>query len=342
MVMKDKPMGEGRNFFASRFWKGRCTSSLPLGCLFYQKILRRVVTMKKISLLLLAFLLIITTVACSPKTETPDSPDLVQEECPDVEPQEEPVEPKGTIILSTTTSTQDSGLLDFLLPIFTEETGIEVKTIAVGTGKALQMGRDGEADVLLVHAKADELTFVEEGHGTERRDVMYNDFILVGPVDDPLNLKADHPNNILEGLKVIANEEVTFVSRGDDSGTHKKELSIWKAASIEPAGDWYLEAGAGMGDVLKIASEKQGYTITDRATYLSMRDTLDLDIIIEGDENLFNQYGVIPVNPNKNSNINGEGAIEFMNWITSQRGQDLIKEYGVEEYGQPLFIPNAE
>lgn len=341
-------MGEGRNFFASRTWKGRCIGSLPLGCLFFsKKIQRRVVIMKKISLILLSLLLIITTVACAPKTEAPENQDLVEEEKSDLvqdeaEKAEETVEAKGSIILSTTTSTQDSGLLDFLLPIFTEETGIEVKTIAVGTGKALQMGRDGEADVLLVHAKADELTFVEEGHGTERRDVMYNDFILVGPGEDALNLKNDHPNNILEGLKVIANNEATFVSRGDDSGTHKKELSIWEAADIEPAGAWYLEAGAGMGDVLKIASEKQGYTITDRATFLSMRDSLDLEIIIEGDENLFNQYGVIPVNPDKNSNINDEGAIEFMNWITSKRGQDLIKEFGVEEYGQPLFIPNAE
>lgn len=204
------------------------------------------------------------------------------------------------------------------------------------------MGRDGEADVLLVHSKADEIKFVEEGYGTERRDVMYNDYILVGPKDDPLNLKTDYPNNILEGLKRIAEKEAVFVSRGDDSGTHKKELSIWKAANIEPSGAWYLKAGAGMGDVLKITSEKQGYTISDRGTYLSMRDVLDLEIIIEGDENLFNQYGVIPVNPEKNPHVNIDAAIEFMNWITSDRVQDLIKEFGVEEYGQPLFIPNAK
>lgn len=247
---------------------------------------------------------------------------------------------KKGIILSTTTSTQDSGLLDFLLPKFTEETGIEVKTIAVGTGKALQMGRDGEADVLLVHAKEDELKFVEEGHGTERHDVMYNDFILVGPKQDVLDLRVEAKADILKGLKEIASKKATFVSRGDHSGTHKKELSIWKTAEIQPSGDWYFEAGAGMGDVLKIASEKQGYTITDRATYLSMKDNLDLDVIIEGDTNLFNQYGIIPVNPDKNSNINNEGALVFMNWMISTKGQALIKEYGVDKYGEPLFIPN--
>lgn len=295
--------------------------------------------MKKISILLLIFLLIFTT-ACTKNVETPTNTGQVEET--QDETSQEQVEAKGSIILSTTTSTQDSRLLDFLLPIFTEETGIEVKTIAVGTGKALQMGRDGEADVLLVHSKADEIKFVEEGYGTERRDVMYNDYILVGPKDDPLNLKTDYPNNILEGLKRIAEKEAVFVSRGDDSGTHKKELSIWKTANIEPSGAWYLEAGAGMGDVLKITSEKQGYTISDRGTYLSMRDVLDLEIIIEGDENLFNQYGVIPVNPEKNPHVNIDAAIEFMNWITSDRVQDLIKEFGVEEYGQPLFIPNAK
>ena len=249
---------------------------------------------------------------------------------------------KERIILSTTTSTQDSGLLDYILPVFTEETGIEVDVIAVGTGKALQMGKDGEADILLVHAKASEEEFVAEGHGLERKDVMYNDFILVGPKDDPLKLKENSPDNILEGLKTLAENQFTFVSRGDDSGTHKKELSIWKEAGIEPEGEWYLSAGAGMGDVLKITDEKQGYTITDRATYLSMKDVLDLDIIIEGDKNLFNQYGVIPVNPNKSDKINEEGAKKFMDWLLSEDTQKLIGEYGVEEFGMPLFVPNAK
>ncbi|MFA5524307.1 MAG: substrate-binding domain-containing protein [Tissierellales bacterium] len=248
----------------------------------------------------------------------------------------------GSIILSTTTSTQDSGLLDYLLPKFTEDTGVEVKVIAVGTGKALQMGKDGEADILLVHAKASEEEFVSEGHGTERYDVMYNDFVLVGPKDDTLKLKENSSNDILAGLGTISENQAMFVSRGDDSGTHKKELQIWNEAGISPEGDWYLSAGSGMGDVLKIASEKQGYTLTDRATYLSLRDTLDLDIIIEKDDNLFNQYGIIPVSPEKNDKINAEGAKAFMDWMLSKEGQDLISEYGVEEYGMPLFVPNGK
>lgn len=297
--------------------------------------------MKKLIAFSLTLLLILSFITgCTPETKAPASVEGSVDSGQLNDKVEEPTNKE--IILSTTTSTQDSGLLDFLLPIFTEETGYEVKTIAVGTGKALQMGRDGDADVLLVHAKSDELKFVEEGHGTERHDVMYNDFILVGPKNDPLKLKENYPNNILEGLKTIANEKCDFISRGDDSGTHKKELSIWKSADIEPAGDWYISAGSGMADVLKIADEKQAYTITDRATYLSMKLDLDLDIIIEGDDNLFNQYGVIPVNPDINENINHEGAVAFMNWLLSERGQELIKEYGVEEYGQPLFIPNGK
>ncbi len=248
----------------------------------------------------------------------------------------------GSIILATTTSTQDSGLLDYLLPKFTEDTGVEVKVVSVGTGQAIQKGKDGDADILLVHAKASEEEFVSEGHGTERHDVMYNDFILVGPKDDSLKLKESSPNDILAGLKSISENQAIFVSRGDDSGTHKKELEIWKEAGIEPQGDWYLSAGSGMGDVLKIASEKQGYTLTDRATYLSLRDTLELDIIIEKDENLFNQYGIIPVNPEKSDKINAEGAKAFMDWMLSKEGQELIGKYGVEEYGMPLFIPNGK
>ncbi len=293
--------------------------------------------MKKTLVVLVSFLLVFSIlVGCTPKepevVETPpvDGPAVVE---PDVG--EPVVEDKDDIILSTTTSTEDSGLLDFILPIFTEDTGIVVKTVSVGTGKALQMARDGEADVLLVHAKPDELKLVEEGHGTERRDVMYNDFILVGPKDGPIQKSSD----IEGGLKAISDQELIFVSRDDDSGTHKKELSIWKAAGVEPEGKWYLEAGAGMGDVLKVADESLGYTLTDRATYLSMENTLDLEIVIEGNEVMFNQYGVIPVDPGK-ANINHQGAVEFMEWITSDKGQDLIKGFGVEEYGQPLFIPN--
>lgn len=296
--------------------------------------------MKKVLTSIIALLLILSLlVGCAPAEEEPAEEPV---ETPLEEVVGEETEEKGSIILSTTTSTQDSGLLDYLLPIFTEDTGIEVKTVAVGTGKALQMGRDGEADVLLVHAKADELIFVEEGHGSERHDVMYNDYVLVGPAEDALGLKENSPNDITQGLKTISEGGATFVSRGDDSGTHKKELAIWKVAGIEPTGEWYLEAGAGMGDVLKITNEKQAYTISDRATYLSNKGDLDLEVIIEGDDNLFNQYGIIPVNPEKNDLINNEGAIEFMNWMLSDKGQGLIEEYGIEEYGQPLFVPNAD
>lgn len=294
--------------------------------------------MKRFLVLTLSFILIFTLlVGCGPK-ESDQGPE-VEGPGEDADVQEES---GGRIILSTTTSTQDSGLLDYILPVFEEETGIEVDVIAVGTGKALQMGKDGEADILLVHAKASEEEFVSEGHGLERQDVMYNDFILVGPEEDPLELKTNFPNDILEGLKTIAEKEAVFVSRGDDSGTHKKELSIWKEAGIEPEGEWYLSAGSGMGDVLKIADEKQGYTITDRATYLNMKDTLDLEVIIEGDENLFNQYGIIPVNPDKSDKINAEGAKTFMDWMLSEDTQKLIGEYGVEEFGKPLFVPNAK
>ncbi|MCF6464260.1 substrate-binding domain-containing protein [Clostridium sp. Cult1] len=303
--------------------------------------------MKRLLALSLSILLIFTIlVGCTPKN---DEQDLGEPEENTDKVEDNNLEDKtgGRIILSTTTSTQDSGLLDYILPVFEEETGIEVDVVAVGTGKALQMGRDGDADILLVHAKESEEEFVAEGYGKERKDVMYNDFILIGPKDDPLKLKENSPNNILGGLKTIAENESIFVSRGDDSGTHKKELSIWKEAEIEPAGEWYLEAGSGMGDVLKITDEKQGYTITDRATYLSMKDTLDLDIIIEGDENLFNQYGIIPVNPEKfddkvKDRINEEGAQIFMDWLLSDETQNLIEGFGVDEFGMPLFVPNAK
>lgn len=292
--------------------------------------------MKKIFLMVVSILLVLTLlVGCSPNTS-----EQPEENGGDVNRGEEKI--GGSIILSTTTSTQDSGLLDFLLPKLTEDTGIEVKVVAVGTGQALQMGKDGDADILLVHAKASEEEFVSEGHGVERKDVMYNDFILVGPQNDPLKLKEKSPNDIVAGLTTISENQYEFISRGDNSGTHKKELELWSVAGIEPEGDWYISAGSGMGDVLRIATEKQGYTLTDRATYLNLRDTLELDIIIENDDNMFNQYGIIPVNPEKNDNINAEGARAFMDWMLSEKGQELIGEYGIEEFGMPLFIPNAQ
>ncbi len=290
---------------------------------------------KSITYLLLLLLTLSLVTACSRAPEEPAEPPVSEE--PVDEPIEEPSAEGSSIILATTTSTQDSGLLDFLLPIFTEDTGIEVKTIAVGTGNALQMGRDGEADVLLVHAKPDELQLVEEGHGTLRHDVMYNDFVLVGPDANP---QLEAGNNISEALERISENDLVFISRGDNSGTHKKELALWSDAGVEPSGDWYNEAGVGMGDVLKIADEMQGYTLTDRATYLALKDEMDLRIYVEDDENLFNQYGVIPINPDKGEIINADGGNAFAEWLISDKAQELISEFGVEQYGEPLFIPN--
>jgi tungstate transport system substrate-binding protein len=247
-----------------------------------------------------------------------------------------------TLLLATTTSTNDSGLLEFILGDFTAKTGVEVKVVAVGTGKALQMGRDGEADVLLVHAKSDEEQLVADGFGTVRYDVMYNDFIVVGPSADPAKIKEIAPGDILNGLKAIYESKSTFVSRGDDSGTHKMELKLWDAAGVTLGDeDFYMSTGKGMGDVLTMTSEVQGYTLTDRATYLSMRENLELDILIENDPMLFNQYGVIPVTPELNDMINGPAATLFVDWLISDETQALIGTFGVEKFGMPLFIPNA-
>ena len=247
-----------------------------------------------------------------------------------------------TLILSTTTSTQDSGLLDFILPDFEAKTGAEVKVVAVGSGAAIQMGVDGEADVLLVHAKADEEKFVADGHGLQRFSVMYNDFVVVGPSADPAALKGATFANAGEALKQIMDKGASFVSRGDDSGTHKKENSLWKLADMAPSGDQYVSAGKGMGDVLQMADELQAYTLTDRATYLSMKDNLELEIVTEGLDGLLNPYGVIAVNPDKNAQINAEAAQAFIDWIVSDEAQTLIGEYGVEKFGAPLFFPDAE
>jgi tungstate transport system substrate-binding protein len=279
---------------------------------------------------ILSIIVLLSIVGCAKTAE-------VQSESTDVTV-EAPT--KGqSIMIATTTSTRDSGLLDAILPHFQETTGIEPKVIAVGTGKALQMGVDGEADVLLVHAKASEEAFVANGDGVERFDVMYNDFVIVGPMGDPDGLAG---NSVEVCLKAIMDNQYTFISRGDDSGTHKKELAFWKQYDLTPEGDWYISAGKGMGDVLQMASELEAYTMTDRATYLALKDNLSLDIIVEGDNQLFNQYGVIAVNPDKNEYINAEGAQAFIDWILSEEAQTLIEGYGIEQYGQPLFTPNAK
>ena len=292
--------------------------------------------------LLLILLLSVVMIAsgCSQPAPAPAAPSEPQVEAP-----EAPAYPSlagQTLILSTTTSTQDSGLLDFILPDFKEKTGAEVKVVAVGSGAAIQMGVDGEADVLLVHAKADEEKFVAEGHGLKRYSVMYNDFILVGPPADPAGLKGAAFANAGEALKQILDNGASFVSRGDDSGTHKKENSLWKLVGVTPEGKAYVSAGKGMGDVLQMTSELQGYTLTDRATYLSMKDNLELEIVTEGLEGLLNPYGVIAVNPEKNEQINGEAAEVFVQWLLSEETQRLIGEYGIEKYGAPLFFPDAE
>ncbi len=243
------------------------------------------------------------------------------------------------LILATTTSTQDSGLLDVLIPLFEKQTGYTVKVVAVGTGAALRMGERGDADVLLVHAPAAEETFMAAGHGIEREYVMYNDFIIVGPPDDPAQVRG--MEDAVAALKKIAAAKALWISRGDDSGTHKKEKSLWKEAGFDVAAlasePWYQESGQGMGATLRIASEKSAYTLTDRATYLNLKDTLHLDILVQGDSRLYNVYHVIVVNPDKHTGINVEGARAFADFMTSPQVQDIIRSYGVDKFGEPLL-----
>jgi len=244
------------------------------------------------------------------------------------------------IILATTTSTYDSGLLDELIPAFEKESGYVVKVISVGTGQALTMGAEGNADVLLVHAPSAENEFMEAGYGSERYLVMHNDFVIVGPAGDPAGINGlQSPPEVLAR---ISQAEANFVSRGDDSGTHKKERSYWESAGIVPEGSWYLETGQGMGASLKIASEKSAYTLTDRATYLSLLDILNLEILVEGDSSLLNVYHVMVVNPERWPEINLEGARDLASFLVSPGGQAIIEEFGVEKYGQPLFFPDAD
>ncbi len=244
------------------------------------------------------------------------------------------------IILSTTTSTQDSGLLDVLIPIFEKKTGYFVKTIAVGSGQAMAMGQKGEADVLLVHSPAAEKKFVAEGYGINRRIVMHNDFIVVGPAEDPAKIKGVKVTP--EVFKKIASAGSLFLSRSDKSGTHSKELAIWKAAGINPEGQkWYQQTGLGMGQTLNVASEKKGYTLADRGTYLALKKNLSLDILAEGDAILLNVYHVIEVNPAKWPKVNAAGAKAFADFMVSKEVQDIVKTFGVDKFGSPLFFPDA-
>jgi len=245
--------------------------------------------------------------------------------------------PDRIIRLATTTSTDNSGLLSYLLPAFEKKTGYRVHVIAVGTGKALRMGRDGDADVLLVHAPAAEIEFIKTGYGDERYPVMYNDFILVGPASNPANIKAGPV--ISDALQQIADNNSTFISRGDNSGTHKKELSLWQAKKIQPAGKWYREVGQGMGKVLQMAAELNAYTLTDRGTWLAYQEKSPLKILNEGDPQLYNPYHIIALNPQRFPDINYRGASTLISWITSTAGQSLIAEFRLNN--TLLFKPSA-
>jgi len=280
--------------------------------------------MRKI-IILLSILLLLAAAGCGPK-----EPEVLR--------------------LATTTSTADSGLLDAILPAFEKANNARVDVVAVGTGQAIELGEAGDADVILVHARAREDAFVAEGHGTQRYDVMYNDFVIVGPTDDPAGVAG--MSSAAEAMAAIAAAGAPFASRGDDSGTHTKEMSLWEAAGVtpDPAGGWYNSLGQGMGETLTFANEAGAYTMTDRGTFLSMRDNLpNLVVVVGGDSiadnadpKLLNPYGVIPVNPAKSDAINAELAQKFADWLISPETQKMIGEFGVDKFGQPLFYPNAQ
>jgi tungstate transport system substrate-binding protein len=281
--------------------------------------------------LLIVFILVFS--ACAPVTPPPTA----------VPPTPEPTTPANpTLILATTTSTQDSGLLDVLIPLFETESGYTVQTVAVGSGQAMQMGQEGNADVLLVHSPSAEKQFMTDGWGKERALVMHNDFVIVGPADDPAKIKG---LSATDAFKAIATLGATFVARADKSGTSTKELGIWTKAELDPATEkpaWYIETGQGMGASLTIASEKSGYTLTDRATFLANQANLQLDILVEGDKSLLNVYHVITVDPAKWPKVNYDGAIAFYKFMTEASTQEVIGQFGVDKYGQQLFIPDAD
>ncbi|WP_134671087.1 substrate-binding domain-containing protein [Halorussus marinus] len=248
----------------------------------------------------------------------------------------------GELVLATTTSTYDTGLLDALHPPFEEAFGVTIKTLSKGTGASIRTARDGDADVILVHARGAEDKFLQDGHGVNRRDVMFNDFVVVGPSDDPAGIEG--MDSATEAFATIADSGETFVSRGDDSGTNKKELNIWGQSDAEPSGQWYQQVGKGMGDTLVQTNQIGGYTLADRGTYLSMRDEIDLTILVQGPLQggptiLKNPYGVIPVNPAKHDNVNYEAAMAYAGYLTSPRGQSIIDNYTAN--GSQLFFPNA-
>lgn len=246
---------------------------------------------------------------------------------------------KKGVILATTSSTQDSGLLDVLVPLFEKKTGYSLKTISVGTGQALELAAKGEADVALAHAPSLEKKYLADGKLLNRRLVMYNDFVIVGPAQDPAKVKSTKSS--LEAFRLISKSQAKFVSRGDNSGTHTLEKSLWKTAGIEPKEAWYIESGQGMGATLGIANDRNGYTITDRATYLAFQKRLALVVLLEGDKPLLNIYSVLEVNPANGPRVNSIAGKAFADFMVSPETQAVIKSFGVEKYRQPLFVPIA-
>jgi len=248
--------------------------------------------------------------------------------------------PKQPLILATTTSTVDSGLLEVLIPMFERQSGITVQTVSVGTGKALAMGERGEADVLLVHSPAAEKVLVESGAAINRQYVMYNDFVIVGPKPDPAGIRDG--KSVGEALRAIQSSQALFISRGDDSGTHKKEQEIWASLALTPSGAWYIEAGTGMAQALRIADERQAYVLTDRGTFLAHQATLTLEILVAGDPLLENPYHVMQVNPARFPRINARGAERFVRFMLSPEAQSEIAKFGVDKHGEPLFFPKEK
>jgi tungstate transport system substrate-binding protein len=294
--------------------------------------------MKRILMTLFVFTMLLSACAPAPAPEITPVPPT------EVPPTSAPFVPAPTypdLILATTTSTQDSGLLDVLIPMFKAQTGYNAQTVAVGSGQAMQMGTDCNADVLLVHSPSAEVTFMDEGSGKNRALIMHNDFIIAGPPDDPAGIQG---LKAVDAFKAIAASEALFAARADKSGTSTKELGIWKAAELDPATTkpaWYIETGQGMGASMMIASEKGAYILTDRATFLANKDTLDLEILAEGENALLNIYHVITVNPEKCPKVNYDGAIAFLKFMTMTATQEVIGRFGTEEFGQPLFFPDA-
>lgn len=243
------------------------------------------------------------------------------------------------LILATTTSTQDTGLLDLWIPMFEERYPYLVKVIAVGSGQAMAMGRQGECDVMLVHSPEEEERMVAEGYAVNRRPVMHNEFVIVGPSEDPASVR-EAPGAV-EAVRRIATAKARFVSRGDGSGTHAVELSIWEEAGVTPCGPWYLESGKGMGDTLRIASQEKAYTLTDKGTFLKLAHELELAVLFRGEERLYNYYHVMEVDPERWPEVNAEGARAFSDFVTGREAQEFLLDFGVEEYGEPLFFPDA-